>query len=499
MVTMKFRCTLESDVVLSASPATEGGGRTLDFIPGNAFLGVAASSLYKKEDDHTWLLFHSGNVRFGDAHPSAGTHRGLQAPAAFFYPKGSSVDRECYVRCWMTDNDMDAVKGKQLKQCRGGFYVFDSGGDQPTAYKVETERGLAIKSAYDYGNRRPDNGKMFTYQSLRAGLTTYFEIELDDCAAGCRDELSKALCGYRHVGRSRSAQYGLVHIEEAEFLRPKTHCTARDGEVAVYAEGRLIFIGENGRPTFQPSAADLKLPGGRICWEKSQVRPFQFAPWNYQRHAFGNDRCGIEKGSVIIVEVGAGTAIPEDGYVGCYKNEGFGKVLYNPSFLAAGEGGRSSWHFARPQGTGGNNNGGTPEAGTACSSPLMQHLMAQQAASGRENRIMCEVNKFVGRYKARFQHDGELFASQWGSIRSIALAKNGIDTGSNTDNGNDRLRDKVLAFIGRGVSGKNWEDRGRRAALEQFMGQKPGPAREGLRELLINLSSEMAKICGNRG
>ena len=36
-------------------------------------------------------------------------------------------------------------------------------------------------------------------------------------------------------------------------------------------------------------------------------------------------------------------------------------------------------------------------------------------------------------------------------------------------------------------------------ALEQFMGQKPGPAREGLRELLINLSSEMAKICGNRG
>lgn len=70
MEKLQFRCTLKSDVVLSASPATQGGVRTLDFIPGNAFLGIAASSLYDKEDEHTWRLFHSSQVRFGDAHPS---------------------------------------------------------------------------------------------------------------------------------------------------------------------------------------------------------------------------------------------------------------------------------------------------------------------------------------------------------------------------------------------------------------------------------------------
>ena len=125
MEKLQFRCTLKSDVVLSASPATQGGGRTLDFIPGNAFLGIAASSLYEKEDEHTWLLFHSSQVRFGDAHPSLEGRRGLHVPAALFYPKLKSVTEECYVR--YKTPETEAVKDMQLKQCRSGYYAFDDG------------------------------------------------------------------------------------------------------------------------------------------------------------------------------------------------------------------------------------------------------------------------------------------------------------------------------------------------------------------------------------
>ncbi|MDY6375489.1 MAG: hypothetical protein SPL69_05175, partial [Succinivibrionaceae bacterium] len=219
MEKLQFRCTLKSDVVLSASPATQGGGRTLDFIPGNAFLGIAASSLYDKEDEHTWLLFHSSQVRFGDAHPSLEGRRGLHVPAALFYPKLKSVTEECYVR--YKTPETEAVKDMQLKQCRSGYYAFDDAAH--TASLVKTSLGLAIKSAYDSERRRSRDEQMFTYQSLRKGLVMYFEVELDDDAASCRDELVKALTGERHVGRSRSAEYGLVEIEEAKFPEPLTH------------------------------------------------------------------------------------------------------------------------------------------------------------------------------------------------------------------------------------------------------------------------------------
>lgn len=94
METLKLKCTLLSDVVLRDTPTTESKAQTLTFIPGNNFLGVAARSLYDKEDGRTHLLFHSGSVRFGDAHPGIDDIRGVKGPAALFYPKLSSIEQE---------------------------------------------------------------------------------------------------------------------------------------------------------------------------------------------------------------------------------------------------------------------------------------------------------------------------------------------------------------------------------------------------------------------
>ena len=87
MEKIQFRCELLSDIVLNDSSATKGKRRSLDFIPGNNFLGIVAAQLYEETDEAAWLIFHSGHVRFGDAHPSANGTRGLRIPAAFFYPK----------------------------------------------------------------------------------------------------------------------------------------------------------------------------------------------------------------------------------------------------------------------------------------------------------------------------------------------------------------------------------------------------------------------------
>ena len=486
MEKLKFKCTLESDVVLSASPATQGGGKTLDFIPGNAFLGIAASSLYDKEDNHTLLLFHSGHVRFGDAHPSVKGHRGLHIPAALFYPKLKSVSEDCYVR--YKTPETEEVKEMQLKQCRNGFYVFDD--EAHTASPVRTGMSVAIKSAYDTKLRRSKDEQMFTYQALRKGLVMYFEVELDPEASSCRDELVNALSGHRHVGKSRSAEYGLVsiEIEKAGYPEPATHLSNNDSGkryVAVYAEGRLIFLDGNGRPTFQPYVTALGFDHGEICWDKSQIRSFQYAPWNYKRQAFGNDRCGIEKGSVFIVRTD--DPVPEDGYIGVYKNEGFGKVLYDPAFLAYQSDGHSRYSFCT-EAASDKRPGDDKDTKMLPGDPdLLRYLEERSRHDDGENDIMQDVNAFVKRNRKRFLHGGESFAAQWGTIRNLAMC---ISDSKN-------LHDEVIGFLTHGVAKSKWEDRGRLVSLMGFMWKEPGVLKKNLQERLVNLSAEMAKICSS--
>ena len=92
--TLKFRCTLESDLVLSQTSSSEGNQKTLDFIPGNNFLGIVASKMYKEGSSESLELFHSGKVRFGDAHPSVDGIRGLRVPASMYSPKLASAREE---------------------------------------------------------------------------------------------------------------------------------------------------------------------------------------------------------------------------------------------------------------------------------------------------------------------------------------------------------------------------------------------------------------------
>jgi len=149
MEKIQFGCELLSDIVLNDSSATKGKRRSLDFIPGNNFLGIVAAQLYEETDEAAWLIFHSGHVRFGDAHPSANGTRGLRIPAAFFYPKLKGMEDGCYVRHLVED---DAARGMQLRQCREGFCAF---GPDHIATQITVDKDFAVKSAYDSEPRGP--------------------------------------------------------------------------------------------------------------------------------------------------------------------------------------------------------------------------------------------------------------------------------------------------------------------------------------------------------
>lgn len=473
--TLKFKCTLESDLVLSQTASSEGNKRTLDFIPGNNFLGIVASQLYKDGSAESLELFHSGKVRFGDAHPSVDGIRGLKVPASMYYPKLSADVKEYYIH-HLTNHDSEEIKAKQLKQCREGFYSFN----ETTGKSIEIQKSFTIKSAYDSGKRRSEDSKMFGYESLPKGLVMYFEIE-SELAENYNQQIVDALCGKRHIGHSRSAEYGLVNIEHADYQDVGSQKLETEADyITVYADGRLIFLDENGEPTYQPTAEDLGITDGEIDWAKSQIRTFQYAPWNSKRHTYDTERCGIEKGSVFVVNL-HGVSYPERSlYVGCYKNEGFGKVIYNPSFLKGDSSGSGKALFTldkqEPAKTARIN---TPRP----NSPLVDFLLEKKRKTEGDHTVYQIVQDAVALFDTCFKKGA--FASQWGSIRSLAM----ISSDSH------QLITSIDSYLSHGVAKDKWEERGRKKRLMDFM---EANREKDLQSIMINLASEMAKKCKKR-
>ncbi|MDE6195096.1 MAG: hypothetical protein K2M83_14055 [Muribaculaceae bacterium] len=496
MKTLKFKCTLLTDVILNMKAATTGPNETLDFIPGSNFLGIAAATLYGDDrisPETKSVLFHSGEVRFGDAHPSRNGARGLKAPASMFYPKLSGPEEELYIH-HLIPSEKD-LSGIQLKQCRRGFYDFS--GNDNIGRLIPTTTSFALKSAYDRRERRSKDEQLFGYQSLGKGLTMYFTVEFDDRAAEFMEKVRKALVGDRRIGRSRSAQYGLVNIEyvgdngfiEIDGGQPFTE--KKEKYAAVYADSRLIFLDEYGIPTFRPTAGQLGL-AGEVDWGKSQIRSFRYAPWNFKRQCFDTDRCGLEKGSVLVVR------LPKDDnaidfssrYVGSYRNEGFGRVIYNPPFLKADNEGKALYALAAdPKDK--NKDTCRKDDKSNVSTPLIAYLKGRKKDAEAYESAIRIVNEWTEKNARLFKKVD--FASQWGTVRSIATSAESLE----------KLKEDLFGVDGKdpngylmhGIAKDKWKGQ-RLEALRDFMNKVQADkllSDEMARLAIVNLASEMGK------
>lgn len=472
MKVLKFKCELLSDVILNQKFATEGPNQTLDFIPGNNFLGIVAKKLYGSAD--AWTIFHSGRVRFGDAHPAHGNHRTVRVPASFYIPKLQQKDKdenkEYYIHHLIPDLQSDELLKKQLKQCRNGFYDFM----EKESVQVKVHTDFAIKSAYDSEKRRSKDEQMYGYQCISKGLTYFFSVEIDD------DSLERtvvdALTGIQRIGRSRSAQYGLIDISEYVFEEPVSGIQAN--ELVIYADGRLIILDEYGMPTCQPTAEQLGLNGGIILWEKSQIRTFRYSPYNYKRKCFDTDRYGLEKGSVLVVRWN-GDVQSLSSYLGSYRNEGFGKVLYNPVFLEAEGTGKALY---RPCST--EENVKKVET-TLYKSPLLDYLTRKKTVNDIVLESYKKVNKWIAINAGLFKD--KTFASQWGQIRNIAMK----------GEGKEEIYNDIKTYLSHGVAEEKWKERRRKKVLLDFIDNELSDNNTQI--IMVNLAAEMAKKCREGG
>ncbi len=353
MKRLNFTCTLLTDIVISAQTATEGEHQSLDFIPGSNFLGMLASSTYSKNSEESYTLFHSGKIRFGDAHPLIGNSRTLQVPFCWYFPKGGELTtRENYMLSFMSKKNFDTLvkDGPVLEQARKGYFTNEG-------KYISIEKMFSQKTAYDPEKRRSAEGQMFGYEALVKGSQWQFSIDIDDDASGFAERI-KTLAGTKKIGRSKTAEFGKVKIEiskeediqETEITPEKIELERRITEngktayenkefnlVFLYAESRLAFKDQFGQPTFTPAVEQLGLPPtATILWDRSQIRTGAYAPWNGKRKVRDEDRVFIEKGSVFVVDMQSNNSFTTENIVhgvGLYRTEGFGKLLVNPGFL----------------------------------------------------------------------------------------------------------------------------------------------------------------------
>ena len=351
MVTMTFVATLESEAIVSETSATAGTHSSLDYLPGACFLGACAAKLYDNLSlDEAFTVFHSGKVRFGNAYPlSPNGIPALPVPAAWHFFKGESPVEEGKINVAGIKNLLHTSaetfrdwesSGRQPKQMREGYST--QCGDF-----IPKSSGYRLKTAIDRSTKRAAEAQLFGYESLDAGSRWWFTVECDDDVSRkiCTD-IAEALHNRLRVGRSRTAENGIVQVslEEKLSFAPAVSEEASQ-HIHLYCVSDLALReAVSGSPVNSPAAAHFQLPDGvRTVADRSFIRIRRYAPFNGKRKANDLERQVISKGSVITFEKTDGS--PFTGVelkdlrnklacgVGMYRHDGLGKVLVNPSFI----------------------------------------------------------------------------------------------------------------------------------------------------------------------
>lgn len=464
MKKFNFKCKFITDVVLNSTAATVGNNTTLDYIPGAAFLGIAALS-YKDFGNDAYDVFHSGKVRFSDGH-LVETKRAFKVPASFFVKKGESLNdtESIFIHHQITAKQKEDLRknGIQLKQQRFGFLVSDGS----FLYKVEMAKDFTIKSAYDRNLRRSADKKMFGYEYIENGSEWSFFVEVDADNENLSKKIKNELIGKKRLGRSKTAEFGLIEIsfEGEENENPNVKFEIGN-EIFLYAESQLAFVNEFGYPTLTPEAKDFGIEG-KIIWEKSQILTRSYAPYNTKRETREADRICIDKGSVFVVKV-AGTIEKEllNRGVGLYLNEGFGKIMVNPDFLTS--------HSVKvkvkekEKSTTKEKTKLLPIPESLKNIPLMQYLENNVKQEQAEFDILKRVDDFI---IINYEKYKKIRPSQWGGIRE--RARRVIDKEKLMELLFGEVDGKTMIEMGyltHGVAVNDWNERNRISILNKWI------------------------------
>ena len=334
-----FKAELLDDVVLSQRTATAGDHKSLDYIPGSVFLGIASSKFYAtlgKED--AWNLFHTSKIHFCNAYPVANGQRTFPMPLSFHSEKVPRQGKEHCVLNFVYAETKEAEI--QYRQNRNGYVGFSDDGVLPVLVPSKTSR---MRTAIDAGTGTAAKSQLYGYESLNAGQFFIGKIEWEDSIKDIAAPIINLFGSDTvvHAGRSKTASYGRVRLSKTDCAGNTPDAEALSGSsFSILAVSDLCLRNPvTGAPEQQLSPVFLGLENG---WQVDRARSFSRPSYLYQYNAHRKEielqKTLISKGSVFTFTSEKGLSGEEKEKVlsairrgiGTAKGQGFGEIaLFN--------------------------------------------------------------------------------------------------------------------------------------------------------------------------
>ena len=331
-----FLVKLTQDVIISASSASEGHHRSLDYLPGSLFLGLAATRGYTElSPDDSWTVFHSGKVRFLDALPYMEGQPSHPMPLSFHSYKGEQAlnDKKTMLeadKVFDPSMPFDGAQAGQPSQLRGGYITLAGSINQP-------KLNYRMKTAIDPSQGRAAKSQLFGYQALEAGQQFLFTLQADSVSDKLFEKSVKWLTGAAQLGRSRTAQYGGVTITPLKALKPSS-ISNQPKTLTLWLQSDLALVDSLGQPSLTPHPYLFDLPpGSRWSIESSFIRTRRYSQYNAKRRCFDTERHVINRGSVLRFELSqplTDEALTGLSVQGLYQESGLGQMSVNSPILA---------------------------------------------------------------------------------------------------------------------------------------------------------------------
>lgn len=337
-----FKITLKQPLIISSQSATAGTHQTLDYIPGSVILGLAAKRLYQSlTPDEAWTIFHSGLIKFSDGLPYANNDLlAYPIPINLHSYKGEKyqdrVNDEIELNQLVADRLFDPSQesdiDKQPVQLRGG-YVTHSG------ITIQPKLEHTLKTAIDSNTGKAAEGQLFGYEAISPSQSYCIKISyhpnVDDALLA---KLFAELKGKAQLGRSRSAQFGSVHIQQLDHAPNEWLVQENAKNLTLWLLSDLALESQ-GMPCLQPRPELLGLPTDTIFdIENSFLRTRRYSPYNAYRRSYDNERQVISRGSVLRFKLNQPlsneTITALRSGIGLFQESGLGQVVVNPKWIS---------------------------------------------------------------------------------------------------------------------------------------------------------------------
>lgn len=326
-----FKAELLDDVVLSQKTATVGSHKSLDYIPGSVFLGVAASHFYSNAGENDWDIFHTSKVRFCNAYPLINGKRAVPMPLSFHSEKVGNDKVVKNFTCHEAKED-----GIQYRQNRAGYVGF---ADEGTLSFVMPEKTSRMRTAIDPKTGTAAKSQLYGYESLDEGQVFVGIIEWDDSVQAAVAQIANLFESGTiiHAGRSKTASYGRIKVSKIDMPEAVAKADALNGSsFSILAVSDLCLRNPaTGIPEMNVSPARLGLGNS---WQLDKTRSFVRSSCLYQYNSYRREiemqKDLILKGSVFTFKAEKDITPEEKEIVlssicsgiGEYKGQGFGEI-----------------------------------------------------------------------------------------------------------------------------------------------------------------------------